>query len=118
MTRAIRTESLIGNTRRLSAIAGLAALLALSFIPEGSLAERVATAAAGAFGLAIISGFLHLLFQGRPPRPPLSAKRKRGSKAWTIAGVGVALVAGIAVQTWFRSDTTIGGGDVASAYPI
>src|SRR5712692_3475263 len=105
-------DSGLSLVRRLAVAACLLALLTLGFIGEGGLADRLAVVALVAFGLAVASGWLELITQGRPLRPESNDINHRGSRAWLWVTLAVAIMAWVAVQTWVRPGTTIAGGDV------
>ena len=109
-TRRVLPE--ISRARRLSAAFGVVLLVALAFVPEGSTAEGVALMAFVVLGFATAMGWLELLSQDRLRQLPGNQVNNRSSKAWVMVAIVVALVAGFAVQTWFRPGAVIGGGDV------
>ncbi len=105
-------ESRVSLARRLAAAAGVLTLLALGFLPEGSLADRLGLVALVAFAFAAAAGWLQLISQGRPLQPVTNDVKHQNSRAWWLVGIAVVVVAGFAVQTWVRPGTTIAGGDI------
>lgn len=110
--KSIRTESRISLARRLAAAAGAVALLALGFMGETGLADRLGVVALVAFAFAALSGWVELVAQGRPVPPTNRESIRRSSRVWWLAAIAVVVVAGYAVQTWIRPGTTVAGGDV------
>ncbi len=100
------------QTRRLSAGVGVLLLLALGLLPEAGTTDRLAQSALIVLSLGIAAGWLQLLLTGRVHRQELRDVQSRGSKAWPMVIVFVAVAAGLVVQTWFRPGTTISGGDL------
>src|SRR6266566_2844524 len=99
----------LGTTRRLSTAAGVASLLALGIVPEGEWSDRLAFAAFVALALAVVLGWLQFGIEGRDTTP--NSEAKQGSRVWLAVTVGIALLAVLAMQTWFRPGTAIGLGD-------
>ena len=91
---------------------GVVGLLSLAFIPEGSLADRLALVALVALGLATVLGYLQLSLLDRASPPSGEVVENTGSRSWLYVTVGVALVSGVAVQSWFHPGTSIAGGDI------
>src|SRR5437773_2502007 len=102
---------LFSQTRRISAAAGVGALLVLGFVPEAAFAERIAIVALAAIGFATALGWVELFVRGRPPPPLDGHVGGYPSWKWAIAMIGVALFSGLAIQAWFRPGTSIGVGD-------
>lgn len=102
----------LAQTRRLSVATGVLALLSLAFVPEGFAADRLALAALITLGFASVLGWSEMAVSGRPLRPVRDHKSGSNSRTWLLVVIGVALVAGLAVQTWFKPGTSIGGGDI------
>jgi hypothetical protein len=101
----------ISQTRSLSAASGAVALLALGFLPEGSLADRLAQVAFVGLAFAVVLGWLQLS-AGVVTRPPSRDRRARhSSQGWLFVIIGVALTAGVVIQSWFRPGMAIGLGD-------
>ena len=90
--------------------AGVCALLILSFIPEGSLSERMAITALIALVLAAVVGWFELLTTQRVEEP-MSAGQQSG-QYWPAVTLGVALLAALAVQTWFQPGSSVASGDL------
>jgi hypothetical protein len=114
----MKTHGFVGQLnqiRRLSAASGVVLLLALATVPEGGAAARLDLLALLALGLATAMGWMQLVSRGRvrPPARHIEA-RGRSSRDWLLLTIGVALLAGLAAQTWFRPGTTIAGGDIAA----
>jgi arabinofuranan 3-O-arabinosyltransferase len=112
LATAKRAQLTLSQARRLSVATGVVALLALAFVPEGSLADRVALAALIALGFGTALGWLQMQLQGRPVRAQLGQVEARSARTWFLVTIGVLLVAGLAVQTWFQPGTSIAGGDI------
>jgi hypothetical protein len=107
-----RAQAGLQQTRLLSAACGLVGLLALAFVPEGSQADRLALVVLVALGLATIVGFVQLPLFERGSYPKPNAVGNTGSRAWLYATIGVVLVSGVSVQSWFHPGTSIAGGDI------
>ena len=107
-----RAQYGLQQTRRLTVACGVVGLLALAFIPEGSLADRLALVALVALGLATAVGYVQLFLLDRTSNPKPDAIENAGSRTWLYVTVGVALVSGVAVQSWFHPGTSIAGGDI------
>lgn len=90
--------------------AGVCALLILSFIPEGSLSERMAITALIALVLAAVVGWFELLTTQRVEEP-MGAGHQSG-QYWPAVTLGVALLAALAVQTWFQPGSSVASGDL------
>ena len=90
--------------------AGVCALLILSVIPEGSLSERMAITALIALVLAAVVGWFELLTTQRVEEP-MGAGQQSG-QYWPAVTVGVALLAALAVQTWFQPGSSVASGDL------
>jgi arabinofuranan 3-O-arabinosyltransferase len=103
----------LNQTRRISAASGVIALLALGFVPEGSQGDHIALLALIALGLATIATWPQLIALGRPLSPTPSRLRHPRPKQWLLVTIGLGVVVGIAVQTWFRPGTSIATGDIA-----
>lgn len=99
------------STRRISASCGIVALLALSIGGGGEFSSRIANLALVAICLAAAMAWWELLGGGRRESRPTAQGRNRRSRPWGLATLGVALVAGLAVQSWFTPGTVIAGGD-------
>src|SRR5437879_1019630 len=99
-------------TRRLSAAAGIALLVALAFLPEGSTSDRLALTALVALGLAAGWGWLELIVEGRPSGYGAPLGKTTSRRSWLFATLAIVAVAGVAVQTWVEPRATIAGGDV------
>jgi hypothetical protein len=108
----LRGQSWLSQTRRISAVAGIAALLGLAIVPDGDGAFRLALMALVALGLATATGWLELISQGRLRQPVRNPAKNRSSYAWLLVTIAVVVMAGLVVQTWFRPGTTIAGGDL------
>ncbi len=109
---AIRALPGINQTRRLSAVVGVLLLLGLGFVPEGSVADRLALIALVVLSFGTAAGWLELLSQGDRRQAPDNRVQHQSDRAWGLVAIVVLVVAGLAVQTWFRPGTTIGGGDL------
>ena len=107
-----RAQYGLQQTRRLTVACGVVGLVALAVIPEGSVADRLALVALVALGLATAVGCLQLLLLDRAAHPKADAEENTGSRSWLYVTVGVALVSGVAVQSWFHPGTSIAGGDI------
>jgi hypothetical protein len=98
-----------------SAASGVVAILALGLVPEGDLANRLALLAWVAFAFAAALGWLQLGTGRRPSSPAHERRKTHNSREWLLVAIGVALVTGLAMQTWFRPGTSIGLGDTVLA---
>src|ERR1700687_1695619 len=105
-------ESWLSLVRRTSAVAGVAGLLGLAFVPEGGSAERLALVALAALGLATATGWLQLISPISLLQPMSNETENRWSRTWLAITVAVVVMAGLLVQTWFRPGTTVAGGDL------
>lgn len=108
---AVNFQSGFNSTRRLSAAAGVALLLILGVVPEGSVADRLALMALATLSLAVASGWMQFLLVPRLPQRVVSQLGTQHSRAWIVVTTAVVVMAGTAVQTWFRPGTTLAGGD-------
>ena len=100
------------TARRLSAAVGIALLLGLGIIREGSLADRVAQTALVALGLASACGWLELVLRGREHAPVRGYRVDRSRRTWLLITLATIAGVGALVQTWIRPGATIAGGDV------
>jgi FkbM family methyltransferase len=102
----------LSQARRLSVAAGVVALLVLAFIPEGDQADQVAFSALVMLAFATSLGWLQILTTVRPQPPASNAVRHPSRQRWGVVAFGVALLAGLAVQTWFQPGSSIASGDI------
>jgi len=99
-------------TRSFCAICGVAAILGLAFVPEGLFASRLALGALAILAIAAAAGWLDLLSRKRPHQYLQIQVKEQSSRWWLGVTIGVSVAAALSVQTWFRTGTTIAGGDV------
>src|SRR4030081_2967062 len=99
---AVKVSAGVNRTRCLSAAAGVLALLGLALVRDGIVADRLAILAWVALGLAAAWGWRQFLAQERLRHSVLGRVEGRSVQRWLMVAVGVALVAGLATQTWFR----------------
>jgi arabinofuranan 3-O-arabinosyltransferase len=102
----------MSRTRRISAACAVVALLALAFAREGEQRDRIALVTLVAIASATALGWAQLLGVRRPRTRGRDRVENRDSRQWLIAAIAVVLMAGLAVQTWFRIGTTIATGDI------
>jgi arabinofuranan 3-O-arabinosyltransferase len=95
----------------MSAVAGVVVLLTLAFVREGALSDRLALVALVAIGFATALGWWHLVMGGQL-RPGPEQIEHRNLKRWLPATIAVVVIAGLAVQLWFRPGTAIATGDI------
>jgi hypothetical protein len=105
-----RVQSILSQTRSLSVTAGVSALLILSILPEGTLSERLAITALVALGFAAAVGWFELLTRRKPEAPIRVGRQSR--QFWPEVTLGVALLAALAVRTWFLPGSSIASGDL------
>jgi hypothetical protein len=105
-----RVQSVLSQTRSLSVTAGVIALLILSVIPEGTLSERLAITALVALGFAALAGWFELLTRRRPEAPIRVGQQ--GRQYWPEVTFALALLAALAVRTWFEPGSSIASGDL------
>jgi hypothetical protein len=116
--------SAIGAGRRDAVIAGMRVirrtcvalailmLLALGLVSESDLSERIAIVAFTSVAIATALGWLQLLGQ-RPSRNAFgSPSAQRSSARWWQCSISLVVVTGLAVQTWFRPNSSIARGDI------
>jgi arabinofuranan 3-O-arabinosyltransferase len=99
------------QTRRLSAAAGIVALLSLAFLPEGTLADRLALSALFVLGFGAALGWLQLASAGHVDQTVPRQTDRPNLRLWLLLTLGVALLAGLAIQSWFKPGTAIAAGD-------
>ena len=76
------------------------------------MGDRLALMALLILGFATAIGWLELLSQGRLGQLAGNQAKNRCKRAWALVAIAVVVAAGVAVQSWFRPGTTLGGGDV------
>ena len=102
----------LGRTRRLSVAIGVLIMLALAFVQEGNLAERLALAGLALFALATLAGWIQVFTAGQRLSPVQVRLQGGYSRHWQIAATVISVTAAVAVQTWFRRGTTVASGDI------
>lgn len=105
-------QSGLSQTRRLSVATGVAALLCLALAPETGVGDRLALTALVALALGTAIAWLQLIPQRQRPFVASGGVENWSPRAWLVTAIGLAFVAGLAVQTWFRPGTGIAGGDI------
>ncbi len=101
------------GVRWICASCGVVALCALGFVGDGDHANHLAQFALVALGLATATGWWQLARSNRAPQRVQQRGANRSSHSWLLATLAVALLAGVAVQSWFQSGTSIATGDIA-----
>src|SRR6195256_2534708 len=112
MPTLVTAESLTSRARQISAICAVLAVLGLAFAREGPQRDGLAAVALVAIGLASALGWIELLVVRRPRRRGPNRPVSWNSRQWLLAAIAVVVMAGLAVQTWFRAGTTIATGDI------
>jgi hypothetical protein len=107
-----RIQPGLEQARGLSVGAGLIALLALGVVGEGKLADRPALIALVAIGFATLLGWLQIFIPRRPHSPREAGVSHRTPGAWLVVTIGVAILASLAVHTWFQAGSSIASGDI------
>jgi arabinofuranan 3-O-arabinosyltransferase len=103
----------ITEWRRICAGGGIAALLALGFLKEGPFADRLALAAFILLAVAVGAAWLEFARGARSSPKTNELETSHASWQWLLVVVVVTVLAGAAIQTWFRPGTAIGLGDAA-----
>jgi arabinofuranan 3-O-arabinosyltransferase len=101
----------LSQWRQICAGGGILALLAQALLPEGHVAESLALAAFILLAFAVAGGWLEFArgIRRTPTEPEVG--RSQISWQWLLVTGVVALLAGVAMQAWFRPGTAIGLGD-------
>jgi arabinofuranan 3-O-arabinosyltransferase len=109
--RVLISQPVLSALRRLTAGAGVALLPILGIFRESVALDSLALVVWAALCVATVSGWLQLVLDGRSPERTASSDKKPHPWAWIGVGAVVAIVAGVAAQTWFQPGTTLAGGD-------
>ncbi len=99
--------------RWICAACGVGSVCALGFLGEGSQSDRLAQFALAALGLSTAIGWWQLARSSRVLPPLRRHSENRATHAWPVVVVAVTLIAGLAVQAWFKPGTSIATGDIA-----
>jgi len=110
--RASEVEPYLASTRQLTALAAVALLAVLGFLPDNDLAQRLAWVAFVGLAIATLTGLGSLLTTPRSASVAATRSVKDSRFAWGLAAIAVAVVTAYAVQTWFEPGRTIAGGDL------
>ncbi len=106
------SKSALNQTRWMVAESGVLALLALGFVSEGSLADRLALFALIALSLATVLTAVQVLRERQAHATTADVGLSSGSREWLIGAGAIALASALAAQSWFRAGTSIGSGDI------
>ncbi len=107
-----RPQPVLSQIRSVCVLLGVAALLVLGVVPEGSLSDRLALIALLALGVGTVVGWSELLVARRGDDGASDPSERPSVRTWAFTAGGLALVAALTVQTWFQPGTSIAGGDI------
>lgn len=111
-TIAIANLPSLSISRRTAAACAISALVVCGIIPEGAIADRLAFVALVTLVLSVAAGYAQFHLRGRIRRPPGTNLASESSKEWLAVVILVAVVSGVALQTWFKAGTSIATGDI------
>jgi hypothetical protein len=112
----LRSRSNLTQTRRIAAVIGVVAILALGLEGASTQWDLLALVAFVALTVAVVVGFVESW-----SKPPATEHRDATSsepsnfvngRRWLVAFMAVALGAIVAIQIWFAPGTAVAGGDV------